>query len=86
MEPYFGSPAGVSHALHTSLPRPSTEERHQRAMFPTIPPDPEQILVGMLLPIGDTLLATPALAALRQLTGRNAESTAAAWREALEAN
>jgi ADP-heptose:LPS heptosyltransferase len=66
MEPYFGSPAGVSHALHTSLPRLSTEERHQRAMFPTIPPDPEQILVGMLLPIGDTLLATPALAALRR--------------------
>lgn len=29
------------------------------------PLDPSHILVGMLLPIGDTLLATPALAALR---------------------
>jgi ADP-heptose:LPS heptosyltransferase len=30
------------------------------------PLDPDHILVGMLLPIGDTLLATPALAALRR--------------------
>src|SRR5215472_12233062 len=31
-----------------------------------IPANPEHILVGLISPIGDTLLATPALAALRR--------------------
>src|SRR6476646_6972787 len=31
-----------------------------------IPANPERILVGLISPIGDTLLATPALAALRR--------------------
>jgi lipopolysaccharide heptosyltransferase II len=40
--------------------------RARGSAFHYTPLDPERILVGMLLPIGDTLLATPALAALRK--------------------
>jgi ADP-heptose:LPS heptosyltransferase len=40
--------------------------RRQRAMDVYTPLDPAQVLVSMLLPIGDTLLATPAVTVLRK--------------------
>jgi lipopolysaccharide heptosyltransferase II len=46
--------------------RVETMERRRRATRAFAPLDPAHILVGMLLPIGDTLLATPVLAALRK--------------------
>lgn len=56
--------------LASTLLEPSTRleatwrNRHYEDEY--TPLDPSHILVGMLLPIGDTLLATPALAALRR--------------------
>lgn len=42
------------------------EERRKATGSGYLPLDPDTILVSLLLPIGDTLLATPALAALRR--------------------
>jgi len=41
-------------------------ERHYHSTQEYAPLDPGNILVSSLLPIGDTLFATPALAALRR--------------------
>ena len=45
---------------------PETEWRNRHFADWETPLDPGHILVSLLLPIGDTLLATPALAALRR--------------------
>jgi ADP-heptose:LPS heptosyltransferase len=55
----LGSPAA-----HAGLP--DTEQRAHRARNEDRLLDPRHVLVSLLLPIGDTLFATPALAALRQ--------------------
>ena len=46
--------------------RPSPGRLGASWMSDRIPANPERILVGLISPIGDTLLATPALAALRR--------------------
>jgi lipopolysaccharide heptosyltransferase II len=62
--PRLREPAvGVSSSA-LSLSKVEQGYRHSADMY--TPLDPGQILVAMLLPIGDTLLATPALAALRR--------------------
>ncbi len=58
-EPAFGAAGGT-----LMLPSRDNGLKHTPDEF--VPLDPAQILVAMLLPIGDTLLATPALAALRR--------------------
>src|SRR5690348_1784231 len=50
-----------------------------RAMDEAVPGDPARVLVALLCPIGDTLLATPALAALRNRFP-DAEITALVYR------
>lgn len=64
-ETLSATPARLAETLATPLPRLDADERHRHHEDDYIPLDPSHILVGMLLPIGDTLLATPALAALR---------------------
>lgn len=51
--------------LHAPAPIADLDEQ-RRAAFDDAVVNAESILVGMLLPIGDTLLATPALAAIRR--------------------
>ncbi len=49
-----------------SLAVPNADHERWQSLGTFVPLDPRQILVAMLLPIGDTLLATPTLAALRK--------------------
>ena len=60
------SPVRFADAVAEPLARIETDERRRHDAREYTPLDPGNILVSMLLPIGDTLLATPALAALRQ--------------------
>lgn len=59
------SPVRFADIAAEPLARAEAEERHRHSTREYTPLDPGSILVGMLLPIGDTLLATPALAAIR---------------------
>lgn len=65
-ETVFASPLFLGATPASSLARVEVDARHWHAEDEYTPLDPSHILVGMLLPIGDTLLATPALAALRR--------------------
>lgn len=60
------SPVRFADVVADPLARIDTDERRRHDMREYTPLDPGNILVSMLLPIGDTLLATPALAAIRQ--------------------
>lgn len=60
------SPIRLADAATEPLTRVESDERHRHSISDYTPLDPGHILVGMLLPIGDTLLATPALAAVRR--------------------
>jgi lipopolysaccharide heptosyltransferase II len=51
--------------LRATMTPPYVDDQRRRALDDAVI-NAESILVGMLLPIGDTLLATPALAALRR--------------------
>jgi lipopolysaccharide heptosyltransferase II len=65
---WFTSPARfceTSVGSVTSFALPVTDALHRHSADEAAQLDPGQVLVGMLLPIGDTLFATPALAALR---------------------
>ena len=64
-EAVFSTPARLAETPATSLARMEADEGHRHFEDEYAPLDPSHILVGMLLPIGDTLLATPALAVLR---------------------
>src|SRR5690242_18405793 len=56
----------VTAAQVADLRPPRSRMRQQRAVDVYTPLDPAQVLVSMLLPIGDTLLATPAVTVLRK--------------------
>ena len=56
----------VTAAQVADLRPPRSRTRQQRAVDVYTPLDPAQVLVSMLLPIGDTLLATPAVTVLRK--------------------
>ena len=58
------SPSRAAQVADLRPPRSRT--RQQRAVDVYTPLDPAQVLVSMLLPIGDTLLATPAVTVLRK--------------------
>lgn len=60
------SPVRLANAAAEPLTRVEADDRRRHAAREYTPLDPSTILIGMLLPIGDTLLATPALAAIRQ--------------------
>lgn len=60
------SPIRFAEAATEPLARIEVDERHRHSIRDYTPLDPGNVLVGMLLPIGDTLLATPALAAVRR--------------------
>lgn len=60
------SPIRFADTAAEPLTRIETDDRRRHDIREYTPLDPGTILVGMLLPIGDTLLATPALAAIRR--------------------
>ena len=60
------SPIRFADTATEPLARIEVDERHRHSVRDYAPLDPGNILIGMLLPIGDTLLATPALAAVRR--------------------
>jgi lipopolysaccharide heptosyltransferase II len=62
----LASSVPFSESMTEPLLRPEALGRHYHTTQEYTPLDPGSILVGMLLPIGDTLFATPALAALRR--------------------
>ncbi len=66
-ESLIGSPLRLGEIAVDPGTRGRVEDRRpHRDNHGYTPLDPSRILVGMLLPIGDTLLATPALAVLRR--------------------
>jgi len=64
-EAVFSTPARLAETPAGRLARMEADEGHRHSQDEYAPLDPSHILVGMLLPIGDTLLATPALSVLR---------------------
>ncbi|HEY1388379.1 MAG TPA: glycosyltransferase family 9 protein [Ktedonobacterales bacterium] len=56
----------IDRAGAVTVPRTARESTPRRAVRHLGVPEPRHILVSLLSPIGDTLLATPALAALRR--------------------
>ncbi|MGH2516125.1 MAG: glycosyltransferase family 9 protein [Ktedonobacterales bacterium] len=65
-EAVFSTSARLAETPAASLTRMEANEGHRHSEDEYTPLDPSHILVGMLLPIGDTLLATPALGVLRR--------------------
>jgi len=56
----------IDRAGAVAVPRKARESIPRRVVRHIGVPEPRHILVSLLSPIGDTLLATPALAALRR--------------------
>jgi lipopolysaccharide heptosyltransferase II len=65
-EALFTSSMRMETSIADARVRLELDERRRHGEQDYAPLDPSQILVGLLLPIGDTLLATPALGALRK--------------------
>ncbi|HEX6819511.1 MAG TPA: glycosyltransferase family 9 protein [Ktedonobacterales bacterium] len=65
-ESLFGSTLRLGETSVLPFTPPRISERERAGHDGALPTDPAHILVSLLLPIGDTLLATPALAALRR--------------------
>ena len=65
-EAVFSTSARLAETPADPLARMEANAKHRHTEDEYTPLDPSHILVGMLLPIGDTLLATPVLGVLRR--------------------